>query len=137
MDFFKLYPLLFSHQPLPSQCSQMVVHRPFTSESGAGGWAWRVVSRDNVFEIQVSHLRPFKSVSEKRVLESEFCQVPQMALTCMCYSLRITYFGNCTPIILFWLFPRVYVGVKGTLGMHPGYVNYKLLSSLWAHELAF
>ena len=31
-----------------------------------------MVSRDNVFEIQISHLRPFKSVSEKRVLESEF-----------------------------------------------------------------
>ena len=65
VDFFKLHPLCFTHQPMPSSCSQMVVHRLCSHQNKGLGWEEGLASRDSVLKIQISHLRPFKSVSER------------------------------------------------------------------------
>lgn len=94
---------------------------------GCGGWCPGIMCLK--FKSLISDL--LNQSLRRESWSLNFCQVPQMALTCMCYSLRIVYFGNCIPVILFWLFPRVYVGVKVTkkfgnlfYSRHPGYASW-------------
>ena len=93
---------------------------------GRGGWCPGITCLK--FKFLISDL--LNQSLRRESWSLNFCQVPQMALTCTCYNLRIIYFGNCTSIILFWLFPQVYVGVKVTrkygnlfYTRHPGYTS--------------